>query len=513
LADSLLYKGKENKRHEYLKNHLIGIEEEPFAKEIARLALTLTDIPNKDGWQIVNSNIYDTDILQETAEKATILLCNPPFENFSKEEKKKYNNLKTGNKAAEVLARTLPYMPPKSVFGVILPHGFLHKKNLAELRKDILDNFEIRTICNLPADNVFAKAGHPSTVLIGRKVKSNKKISYVRIHKSELETFKDSYQAKEEKIPKDDLYKAKDHSFRVAELKEIWDYCKEFPTFQEYVTIVRGIEYTGDLDINKKRSSTKFPCSQRGFYSYSENTFIDKVPELVWLNISEQYIKNKQSLTTNKEKILLNYIRMGRIPWRLSPWKDVEGNFCSNAFLSIIPKGEFSLDIIWAILTSPFANAYVHDHCMGKHNNEGVLIAMPVPFEGKNLSHLETLTRNYFELEQKDKFELKDGSTLAEKKKQYLLAIDAEIMRLYDLPPKLEKQLLDFFAGYQRKGVEFKFDPYYPEGFESWIPLHEYLSEEYQRSTVSFVKQWVEEVRSPEIIRALETATEDFGEE
>jgi hypothetical protein len=70
--------------------------------------------------------------------------------------------------------------------------------------------------------------------------------------------------------------------------------------------------------------------------------------------------------------------------------------------------------------------------------------------------------------------------------------------------------LLDFFYEYPRKGVDFKFDRYYPEGFDSWIPLHEYLSEEYQRSTPSFVNEWVEKNRSPEVIRALEIAVEAF---
>jgi hypothetical protein len=94
-----------------------------------------------------------------------------------------------------------------------------------------------------------------------------------------------------------------------------------------------------------------------------------------------------------------------------------------------------------------------------------------------------------------------------------LLSIDAEVMRLYDLPPKMEKRVLDLFQGVQRKGVEFKFEGYYPEGFESAIPLHELLSEEYQRSTVSFVKKWVDDNRSPEIIKAFEIAVDAFQDE
>ena len=101
-------------------------------------------------------------------------------------------------------------------------------------------------------------------------------------------------------------------------------------------------------------------------------------------------------------------------------------------------------------------------------------------------------------------------SELNEKKKQCLLAIDAEILRLYDLPPRLEKKLLDFFEGVPRKGVDFKFDRYYPAGFDSYIPLHVFISEEFKNSTVENVTKWVEENRTPAVLEALKKATEDF---
>jgi hypothetical protein len=94
-----------------------------------------------------------------------------------------------------------------------------------------------------------------------------------------------------------------------------------------------------------------------------------------------------------------------------------------------------------------------------------------------------------------------------------MLTLDAEVLRLYNLPPRMERQLLDLFTGWERMGVDFNFVAYFPADFESCIPLHEYLSEEYQRSTVSFVNKWVEEVRSPQIIKALEAAEEAFKED
>ena len=64
----------------------------------------------------------------------------------------------------------------------------------------------------------------------------------------------------------------------------------------------------------------------------------------------------------------------------------------------------------------------------------------------------------------------------------FLQRVDAEILRLYDFPPRLERQLLDLFSGYKRLGVPFDFRRYFPEDFEPHFPLHLYLSEEYQRS-------------------------------
>jgi len=139
---SFIYKGAPETKHKYLKEHLTGVEKDSFAEEIARLSLTLADIPNKNGWDIISRDIYKDNILEEKAAKSRILLCNPPFQKFSSEEQIFYKQdggqLHCFNKAAEVLWRTLPYMPVGSVFGIILPRVFLHNEKLTSLRKYII---------------------------------------------------------------------------------------------------------------------------------------------------------------------------------------------------------------------------------------------------------------------------------------------------------------------------------------------------------------------------------------
>jgi hypothetical protein len=61
-----------------------------------------------------------------------------------------------------------------------------------------------------------------------------------------------------------------------------------------------------------------------------------------------------------------------------------------------------------------------------------------------------------------------------------LKRLDAEVLRLYDLPARAEKKLLDLFAGRERPGVPGMFRGYYPKGFSQAIPLYAYLSDSYQ---------------------------------
>jgi type I restriction-modification system DNA methylase subunit len=514
---SFLYKGPDEQRHTYLKNHLIGIETDPFAGEIARLALTLSDIPNADGWQIKDYDIYGTDILEQLAPKATILLSNPPFENFNKEEKKVYPSLKTDNKAAEVLSRVFQYMQPGSVFGVILPQNFLHKKSLAGLRKTILDDFELRTICNLP-DNVFSYAEHPCSVVLGRKSKSRKRVSYVTVTKQQLPVFKDTYQAEHSSISKEELHHAENYTFKNLQLKNIWEYCKDYPKLDEHIEVGRGIEYkSAERSVSKTKTNQHFQKGFARFKKYINNKEVDinivDLPDTVWMSLDSKEIKNpRYGADIGKPQLLINYLRTSRTIWRIKGLFDWSGLPVTNNLLVARPRSDqFSLYVLWALINSPFTNAYIFDHCLERLNLEGVLRQMPVPYESQDLTLLDTLSRNYCSLHNPNNYSLENEQSRRQKK-DALLSIDAEIMRLYDLPPMLEKRMLDCFSGYNRKGVDFEFKGYYPADFESCIPLHIFISKEYQGSTVKNVTEWVNRNRGPDVIQAIRYAAETRAE-
>lgn len=515
------------KRHNYLKDHLIGVEVDSFAREIARLSLTLADVPNPNGWQLVSANVYKGQALSDAARKATILLCNPPFQDFTAEERVRYK--KEGvrfhyfNKAAEVLARTLPYMPTGAVFGVILPQGFLHASNLAPLRQLIIKKFELSEICALP-ENVFQTARHKSVVILGRKVVdankvyvSKKRTRFKRIQKWDLNKFKDRYFAPTTEVLQSSFDAPPEYDFRLQMLEDVWRYCEHFQFLAEVADVGRGLEYKKSKDLPEGAhtiNTRRFAGSVPGYDKFARDIKLTETPKLFWMNLSREVISRPRWGTKiGTPQILLNSLRVGDGPWRLKALIDSKGHPVTTRFIVVRPKTEeWSLEVLWAILNSPLANAYAYCKSLERNNQTTMVRHIPLPdYDISSFERLEKIVRDYFLFSSSRK--TLQSNIENKKAEKMMLAIDAEVMRLYDLPPKLEREVLDLFDEWPRKGVDFEFTGYFPKDFESCIPLHEYLSEEYQRSTVSFVNKWVEEVRSPEIIKAMEAAVEAFKED
>jgi hypothetical protein len=210
-------------------------------------------------------------------------------------------------------------------------------------------------------------------------------------------------------------------------------------------------------------------------------------------------------------QVLFNHVRVGRGPWRIKAFIDREGRAFTNNYCMVRPRQKsLSLELLWAILNSPLCNAFAFAHATGKHNLPGTIGRMPLPAKMAELDlDIAPLVRRYQEVASEWAGPL-SGAT--DRARSLMLEIDARVLRAYELPPRQEREVLDLFVGRQRAGVPFRFDRYFPDGFESWIPLHEYLSEEYLRSTAGALHATHEDVSSPELLEALRRASEDFEE-
>jgi hypothetical protein len=304
---------------------------------------------------------------------------------------------------------------------------------------------------------------------------------------------------------------------RLSELEKVWEWCQSLPRFASLAKIGQGLQYKGkDLTPGARTLSPfSFPGAVRGFARLTPDLRIDGRPPEVWMSVDSTVIRRPGTGTTvGVPQILLNYTLVSRSPWRLMAVIDREGHAVTSRFLTVRPLSEtMPLEFLWALCNAPFANSYVYTHAEKRHVLAGMVRAMPVPYTSHDeIQQVVEAVRAYFDAVASPANTVLASTLNEDKAKMLLKRIDAEILRLYDLPPRLERQLLDLFASWQRPGVPFDFKRYFPEDFKPCFPLHMYLSESYQRSTAGALRARYKPVTEPAILAALEKAVQDFEE-
>ena len=81
--------------------------------------------------------------------------------------------------------------------------------------------------------------------------------------------------------------------------------------------------------------------------------------------------------------------------------------------------------------------------------------------------------------------------------------MDALILRGYNLPPWLERRLLEFFRG-EKRPVSFDFGDHFPADFTANVPLHTFISPRFRASTAERISPHLPNLRDPALTAALE---------
>lgn len=472
-----------SRRRPYLRSRLHGTDIDSFALELARLSLSLTDIPNPDGWDLEIQDMFVGNRLAEKAKKNTIFLSNPPFANFSPQERewylKKGVHFKFMNRTAEMLSRTLPNLSPGSVFGVVVPQTFLHSTNASEIRRFLIKSCELKEICLFP-DNVFSFSDAETAILIGRVLPHNSrirsKIKYSHVREKQLDLFRESFHIPQtEFISQTRFGKPDSFSLRAADLGQIWSKINTGANLDSIADIGKGLEFKGrDLPEAVFTYSKKyFENAVNGFVRFRKNLNIHELPDLYWMNISEEAIRCPgKGLSSETPQVLLNYAPVSRGPWRLKALIDYSGYPVTSRFVAIRPRDDkYSLEFIWALLNSPIANAYAFSHLSKRDNSIGILRRMPVP-SVNSVSKAEEAAIAYLKAVTDDES--------ADIIQNLLLQVDIEIMKLYSLSVEQEWALLQLFNGYARVGVTFEQSRYFPNELEQPIRLSDFM--QYERN-------------------------------
>ncbi|MBN2132761.1 MAG: N-6 DNA methylase [Sedimentisphaerales bacterium] len=522
----------DRKIHNYLKGHIHGVDVDGFALEIARLSLTLADIPNPNGWDIELGDMYASDVLADRATRSRIMLSNPPYEAFRDVDKRRYEEARCPvrhRKAVEMLDRTLKHLPPGAVFGVLVPQGVLHSAEAREVRRLLLEDFEVREICMF-ADKVFNEGDAETAVILGRRCPmlggaSLSSVIFRRVREDSIADFAENYAADaEQAIPFRELGRDDEKSLRLPDLPEVWRHLSRNPAIGTVADVGQGFSFAGKGLIDKARRLAKakvadaVPAYLEGVHAFS----IWQLPEEAWLSPTRTPVLTwRNGEYTGTSQVLVNYSPVMRGPWRIKALLDPGGHAVTNTYTTVRPR-EDAVDptFLWALLNSPLANAYVYSNSLKRHIYDSVIASLPLPQDWKDhVARIVSAAEEYLErVRESEEFQLQceDDSGVHEA----LLRMDAAVMRAYGLPVRLERAVLDLFRlprtnrkRRRRKGVGCSFGDYFPADFKSLVPLHKYISSGYRRSTIDQVAARMEPGKSESVLQSLRSAAEAFGED
>ncbi len=505
----LLPKGMDAQaRHRYFVKMLHGFERDAFAIEVSKLCLMLADFPNHNGWRIQKADVFSSSKFTRALTKARIVLCNPPFEDFLPAERRKYQHLSSVQKPVEVLRRVLTNLSPNALLGFVLPRQFISGKGYDDVRSELTRRFRELEVVALP-DRVFRHSLLETSLLIGRVVggdSTTTTVSFVEVKDRDRTRFLEEHAGSRHDLGHKTSTEAA-RSFLIPALNEVWDRLANNPRLRDVTEIHRGVEWQQPFDEKKYLSAIKKPGFVRGLNSAEGEFFSFQAPKPVYLCSKAAWRQyNAWDLPWDKPKVVMNAIRVSRGPWKIAAFSEEQGLVCTANFQCLWPRAGWGTKTLSAILNGPVASGYVAAHEASKHILKDILAEVPLPLlDALQVSTLEGLVEQYVSAvigSPDSRLELWNPVGSPNRARRVLLEIDAIILKGYNLPPRLERELLDFFRD-EKRPVPFEFGDYFPEDFTPTIPLWMYISEEFQKCTAGHLLKTIPKITDPVLIEAL----------
>lgn len=466
-------------RHDYLVRMLRGVEQEPFAREIAWLSLVLADFPNPNGWQINAGDVFAPNADGDFS-WARIVVANPPFGRFSLEERQRYRVPRAANRAAEALRRVL--RTPPAMLGFVLPAPFVSGPQYAGIRRTLIDTYSDVEVIKMP-DKVFQYA-EQRTVLLMAYGSAHERTSLRAGIVTDYDMFARTGQPQELRegtVERERLGRAP--ILWLPRLGDVWDNLRGLRTLGDVAFIERGLEYRTEARAHS-RSATYQDGFGPGLGKVSDGFEPFVVRGLVYLNPDKALLRRPTSVVWDMPKVIVNRVRLSRTSWLISGIPDRSGLLATENFYILTAKEELPVEVLAAILNGPIANAYLHDWQTSQNIVKDFVQEIPVPHLTPGLiRRITDRVLVYQSIRSQWLHEPKMGWLYAQQCRAVLDEIDADLLRAYDLPPRVERTLLDYFWGHQRPGpVDFK--GYYPPEFKPALPWHMFVSGELADATV-----------------------------
>lgn len=482
-------------RHTYFTKHLAGIEKEPFGVEISHLALALSDFPNLSGWtrNIIPGDVFESDVLPAYTRRAGVVLCNPPFEHFEPDERERYQKHSIW-KPAELLNRVLDDLHHRGVLGFVLPRNIVDGQAYSQIRERLARRFASIELTVLP-DKVFEADTEVGLLIAKEPIPHDAcRITFSKVNDDHgaWEQFKLMHEVSSS-YAVDISVEVATQRFAIPELPEVWDFLNSYPTLNSVATLHRGIQWselltkegveTGHRAAVVRKKQPDEEGFRRGVAPKTKfNVF--ETPPMSYLSLRPDDLYGKGTLYNydwDKPKAILNKSTRSRRRWRISAFADSEGVTFYQTYIGVWPNtDDYDELLLAAILNSPVANAFVATREGKTDITVETLSLIPTPiFTESQRDKLRSLIRRYQEITY-----LPFMMNAPDDPSRLLIEIDALVLDGYRMPPRLERQLLDFFRGHGKdRPVLHDFNDYFPPDHDIYFSLSDYLSPDFTAAT------------------------------
>jgi hypothetical protein len=476
-------------RHSYFQKHLTGYERDPFGVEISQLCLALADYPHRNGWRIEAEDVFASPSFSDALRQARIVLCNPPFRKFTDAQPRQYNP--TFNvPPAELLDRVLHHLHPDGVLGFVLPRTFLNGRQYRRARAALARRYRDLDILWLP-DKGWESAAPETAILVAKSPKNAlskvlTEVSYGRVREQDWHRFEASHLVQLKQDRESKSVDQAEKSLAGLVLRQVWDYLEYCRPLGEFAQVSKGIEWTESQETHKHLlvGPEPFqPYSRLGVPPEASPFYAFQQPPTAYLNFDPKYQRRPKTfrLPWDQPKVILNKSAKSRGPWRLAAFADFNGLACYETFLAAWPRKENLTEALAAVLNGPVANAFVWERSGKRETTLNTIRSIPFPaFKTRHLSEITRLASEY-RIAVEEAGEQLGGSYV--KADKLLREIDAIVLSAYGLPPRLERQLLDFFNGDERQ-APFRFADYFPHDFAPCFSLAEWITGRPAKATV-----------------------------
>lgn len=446
LRDLLPVEWSDQQRHDFLIRHISGDEIDPFACEVATLSLILADYPNHNGWHIDEADLFTDGVLARRMGANNVILCNPPFEAFDGADKDRYAvAVETHSKAIAALNAALDAKP--LALGFVLPRSFILGRQFSAQRQRIERLYGSVEILKLP-DGIFGASDVETSAVIARDPRPPA-TGPLRLRSSEVaerdrSSFLTTGRVTAPRESTRTVGDSPDGRLWIPELNELWDYLRNSPRLGSLLKPSNGLQWT--YSQTQATSEVEKPGYRLGFLK-ARHLKQYLAPRPLWLDFRPSHIRRAGAQDWSQPKLIASAIRLSRGSWCIGAFVDAEGLLCSQQFFALRPAVPLDLDELAAmcsVLNGPVANAFLALNSPKDRFRASVVGDIPIPMVRP--AELAELVGRYVELLHAAPMSLDSGEPLI----RLLAQIDAAVLKAYDLPFKLERQLLAFFEGAER---------------------------------------------------------------